>query len=219
MRENVYLQALLEAGGLVLGVLGDGGVWAAALWRPGPRLSGPSRWYPSSHQRAAAPESSLPLHVLHWPPQGIWWRTDQGLQEGENKRWGKFIQSSNSWYGLPVALSMSRLSKCCLNSNMDHKVFCVCDIRLVTVFKIQQQCPEPASGTLRQVSKIFICKRNDEASTSNIVRSKCCPQSPHVFCIEISNVYKVYHCTSKNKWIYLCFKKKPRFHQTINNGS
>ena len=30
-----YLQALLEAGGLVLGVLGDGGVGAAALAGPG----------------------------------------------------------------------------------------------------------------------------------------------------------------------------------------
>lgn len=37
-RENVYLQALLEAGCLVLGVFGDGGVWAAALTRP--RLPG-----------------------------------------------------------------------------------------------------------------------------------------------------------------------------------
>lgn len=38
MRENVYLQAFLEAGGLVLGVFGNGGVRAAAL--TGPRLCG-----------------------------------------------------------------------------------------------------------------------------------------------------------------------------------
>jgi len=38
MRENVYLQALLEAGRLVLGVFGNGGVWATAF--TGPRL----RW-------------------------------------------------------------------------------------------------------------------------------------------------------------------------------
>lgn len=37
-RENVYLQALLEAGCLVLGVFGDGGVRAAAFTRP--RLPG-----------------------------------------------------------------------------------------------------------------------------------------------------------------------------------
>lgn len=36
MRENVYLQALLEAGGLVLSVFGNGGVRAAAF--TGPRL-------------------------------------------------------------------------------------------------------------------------------------------------------------------------------------
>lgn len=36
--ENFYLQTLLEAGGLVLGVLGDGGVGAAAL--TGPCLTG-----------------------------------------------------------------------------------------------------------------------------------------------------------------------------------
>lgn len=33
-RENVYLQALLEAGGLVLGIFGNGGVRTAALTRP-----------------------------------------------------------------------------------------------------------------------------------------------------------------------------------------
>lgn len=37
-RENVYLQALLEAGCLVLGIFGDGGVRAAAFTRP--RLPG-----------------------------------------------------------------------------------------------------------------------------------------------------------------------------------
>ena len=35
MRHAAYLQTLLEAGGLVLGVLGDGGVGAAALAGPG----------------------------------------------------------------------------------------------------------------------------------------------------------------------------------------
>lgn len=34
MRENVYLQALLEGGGLVLGVFGDGGVRATAFTWP-----------------------------------------------------------------------------------------------------------------------------------------------------------------------------------------
>lgn len=37
---DFYLQTFLEAGGLVLGILGDGGVGAAAL--TGPRLTGPT---------------------------------------------------------------------------------------------------------------------------------------------------------------------------------
>lgn len=38
LKGNVYLQALLEAGGLVLGVFGNGGVRAATFTRP--RLPG-----------------------------------------------------------------------------------------------------------------------------------------------------------------------------------
>ena len=38
-----------------------------------------NRWNPSSHQRAAEPESSLQLRAPHWPQPGIWWKTNQGL--------------------------------------------------------------------------------------------------------------------------------------------
>lgn len=70
-------------------------------WRPGTGriwqwwcVSGCSRramsdsrhLHPSSHQQAAEPESSLPLHGLNWPPPEIWLRTDQDLRWRKKQR-------------------------------------------------------------------------------------------------------------------------------------
>lgn len=43
-------------------------------------------WDPSSHQLAAAPEFSPPLHVLHLPPPATLWRRDPNLYPEKNQK-------------------------------------------------------------------------------------------------------------------------------------